>query len=113
MNSRDGNVPASADETATEQLIQREGATKGPRLTPDKIDALIVREDYHVFPGTTVTVCLLELKNGYCVTGEAAAASPENFSVKVGRDVSRRNARDKIWGLEGYLLRERFHLGQL
>lgn len=92
-----------------EQMIQAAGKT-APRLTPDDIDAAIVSEMYHVFPGTTLTVCALTLRNGYIVTGESAAAHPENFDAAIGRKIARDNARNKIWGLEGYLLRERlFH----
>jgi hypothetical protein len=93
-----------------EQEIEAELQAKGktaPRLTPDMIDAVIVSEQYHVFPNTTLTVCALTLRNGYIVTGESAAASPENFDQAIGRKISRENARNKIWGLEGYLLRER------
>lgn len=104
MNSRDNEIPAATDEATIEAKIVNAGLT-APRITPQHIDAQIVREDYHVFPGTTVTVCLLELRNGFCVIGESAAASPENFSIQIGRDIARRNARDKIWALEGYLLR--------
>lgn len=103
MNNRDGETPA-ADETTIEKRIVEAGLI-APRITPTQIDAAIVREDYHVFPGTTVTVALLELHNGFCVTGESAAASPENFNEQIGCDIARRNARDKIWSLEGYALR--------
>lgn len=41
------------------------------------------------------------------MTGESAAASPENFDVELGKKIARSNARDKIWALEGYVLRER------
>jgi hypothetical protein len=71
------------------------------------IDETIVHEQYHVFPGTTMTVCALTLKNGYIVSGESAAASPENFDEAIGRKIARENARNKIWAFEGYLLRER------
>lgn len=81
-----------------------------PRLTPSDIDATIVGEDYHVFPGTTLTVCVLTLRNGYTVTGESASASPENFDAEIGRKIARDNARNKIWGLEGYLLRQKLWL---
>ncbi|WP_420411619.1 Gp49 family protein [Roseibium sp.] len=94
----------------TEQQIEKEIQGKGlnaPRLTPDLIDAAIASEQYHVFPGTTMTVCALTLRNGYIVTGESAAASPENFDAAIGRKIARENARNKIWMLEGYLLRER------
>lgn len=94
------------DEAQIEQEIQDKGLT-APRLTPDKIDAVIVSEQYHVFPNTTLTVCALTLRNGYIVTGESAAASPENFDQAIGRKIARENARNKIWGLEGYLLREK------
>lgn len=94
------------DEDRIEAAIQAAGKT-APRLTPADIDAAIVGEDYHVFPGTTLTVCCLKLRNGFTATGESAAASPENFDQAIGRDIARRNAREKIWPLEGYVLREK------
>lgn len=93
-----------------EQKIEDEIQAKGlnaPRLNPQMIDETIVSEQYHVFAGTTLTVCALTLRNGYIVTGESAAASPTNFDQAIGRKIARENARNKIWGLEGYLLRER------
>lgn len=92
-------------ELEIEQEIQAKGLN-APRLTPDHIDSVIVGEDYYVFPNTTFTVCLLTLKNGFNVSGESAAASPENFDAEIGRKIARENARDKIWALEGYLLKE-------
>lgn len=93
------------DEQTIESEIQAKGLN-APRLSPDLIDAVIVGEDYHLFPGTTLTVCCLKLRNGFNVTGESAAASPENFDTELGRKIARINARQKIWALEGYLLRE-------
>lgn len=102
-SDRDSAVPCST-EAAVEEKIVAAGLT-APRVTPQQIDDQIVGETYHVFPGTTVTVCLLTLKNGFHVTGESAAASPANFNELIGREIARRNARDKIWSLEGYALR--------
>ena len=93
-------------ELAIEAEIQAKGLN-APRLSPDKIDAVIVGEDYHVFPGTTLTVCCLKLRNGFTVVGESAAVSPENFDEELGRKIARNNARDRVWALEGYALRER------
>lgn len=94
----------------TEADIEKEIQAKGlnaPRLNPAHIDATIVGEDYYVFPGTTMTICALKLRNGFVVTGESAAASPENFDRDIGRKIARDNARNKIWSLEGYLLRSK------
>lgn len=94
------------DEAAIEAEIQAKGLN-APRLNPTMIDEAIQSEAYHVFPGTTMTVCALTLRNGFIVIGESAAASPENFNVEIGRKIARENARNKIWALEGYLLRSR------
>ena len=92
--------------------IERELVAKGktaPRITPEHINSLILTEQYYVFPGTTLTVCALTLKNGYQVVGYSAAASPENFDESIGRKIACRKAYDQIWALEGYLLRQRLY----
>lgn len=97
-------------EKSIEQEIQDKGLT-APRLTPDLIDQSIIDEDYHVFEKTCLTVCCLTLKNGFTVIGESACASPANFDAEVGRKIARDNARNKIWQLEGYLLKQRLFEG--
>ena len=89
-----------------EAEIQAKGLN-APRLNPQMIDDAIVSEQYHGFPGTTMTVCALTLRNGFITIGESAAASPENFDKEIGRKIARENARNKIWALEGYLLRSK------
>lgn len=96
----------SKDEQEIENEIQEKGLN-APRLNPQMIDETIVSEQYHVFPGTTMTVCALTLRNGFIVIGESAAASPENFDKDIGRKIARENARNKIWALEGYNLRSK------
>lgn len=96
----------SKDEQAIESEILAKGLN-APRLTPALIDAQIAAEAFYVFPGTTLTICALTLQNGYIVTGESAAASPANFDHDIGRSIARGNARDKIWALEGYVLRNK------
>lgn len=98
----------SESEATIEKEIQDKGLN-APRLTPALIDAAIKSVDYHIFPGTTLTVCALTLQNGFIVTGESAAASPANFDVELGRKIARDNARNKIWAFEGYLLRQKLH----
>ena len=114
---------------SNEQSIEQEIQSKGlnaPRLTPEDIDKVIVDQYYFTAanaqwgadPNTsaligmhkqleTLTFCVLILKNGFTVTGESACASPENFDPEIGKKIAYQNAREKIWLLEGYLLKQR------
>ena len=96
----------------SDSAIEREIQAKGliaPRVTPARIEAVQKIAEYHVFPGTMLTVCCLTLANGFTVTGESACASPENFDAEIGRRIALQNAVQKIWALEGYLLKENLH----
>lgn len=98
------------NEQAIEQEIQEKGLT-APRLSPAMIDDVIVKAQYHVFDDSCLTVCCLTLKNGFTTIGYSACASPENFDEELGRKISRENAREQIWMLEGYLLKQRISEG--
>ena len=113
----------------TEQQIEQEIQSKNlnaPRLTPADIDSKIKAVEYilprdvckrdngvEVFdaplPLQTLTFCILTLENGFTVTGESACASPENFDAEIGKKIAYDNAREKIWLLEGYLLKEKLN----
>lgn len=118
-----------------DQQIEDEIVEKGltaPRVTPNHIESLIVSEHcFTAYDGiggegaqatyksaatdmskshdalSLLTFCVLVLRNGFTVTGESACASPENFDAEVGRKIARQNAVNKIWLLEGYLLKQR------
>lgn len=94
-------------EQEIEKQIQAKGLTKGPRVTPEQIDAVIRGADFWRVPGTTTTVCALHLANGFVVVGHSACASPVNFDEQEGRKIAQIHARSQIWALEGYALRER------
>ena len=53
------------------------------------------------------TMCVIQLKNGFVVTGESAAADPLNFDIEIGHKFAREAAIRKIWPLMGYSLREK------
>ena len=95
-------------EASIEKEIQDKGLN-APRLTPDLIDTKIVGCTFHVFKDSCLTVCCMTLQNGFTVTGESACASPENFDIELGEEIAYKNARDKIWMLEGYLLKQRLY----
>lgn len=94
------------NDQAIEQEIQAKGLT-APRLTPSDIDAAIIGETFTTLPSGKVMVCELTLRNGFTVRGEAATVSKANFNEEIGQKISRENARNKVWELEGYLLQER------
>jgi hypothetical protein len=117
-----------------EKEIQGKGLT-APRLTPEKIGVVIASVHYFTaaqgdaksmedaafingpLNGEAVrpvplelgllTFCVLVLRNGFTVTGESACVSPENFDAQIGRNIALENAKQKIWALEGYLLKEK------
>lgn len=112
-------------EKQIEQEIQDKGLN-APRLTPDHIDSKIKAVEYilprdvckrdngvEIFDAPlslqTLTFCVLTLENGFTVTGESACASPENFNEEIGKKIAYENARNKIWQLEGYLLKEKLY----
>lgn len=107
----------------------KEAGLNAPRVTPQRIEEVIDGEYYftaeHGVMGNfgnqdeitrltgyhdslkLLTFCVLHLKNGFTVTGESACASPENFNAEIGRKIARENAVNKIWPLEGYLLKQK------
>ena len=112
-------------EQQIEQKIQSKNLN-APRLTPEHIDSKIKSVEYilprdvckrdngvEVFdaplPLQTLTFCILTLENGFTVTGESACASPENYDAEIGKEIAYTNAREKIWVLEGYLLKQHLY----
>lgn len=101
-------------------------ASAAPRVMPADIDAEIVSVHYFTasdaiqhenavhehkggwFLGNTqlLSFCVIQLRNGFTVTGESACASPENFNAEIGRRIARENAVNKIWPLLGFRLRD-------
>ncbi|MEN2747092.1 Gp49 family protein [Sphingomonas sp. T9W2] len=87
-------------------------ARPAAKVTPERISEVIVGEAYHRLT-ETLTVCVLTLANGFTVTGESACASPANYDETIGNALARKQAESKVWGLEGYLLREKLALADL
>ena len=93
-----------------EQEIEKQIQEKGlntPRLSPDKIDAVIVSKTFTNLPSGKCMICEITLKNGFTVRGESSVISKENFDEEIGKKISFEDARNKIWGFEGYLLQEK------
>lgn len=89
-----------------QQLEQAIAAQPHEKVTKESIEQRIKSVDYLVLPGTTVTICSITMLNGFSVRGESACVDPRNFNEEIGREIAYRNAFDKLWAFEGYLLAE-------
>lgn len=67
--------------------------------TQASVTALIAREDYHRWPGTTMISCALTLKSGHMVTGDSRPIDAADFDELRGKAEARRHAIDEIWPL--------------
>ena len=101
-------MPSQKKDQEIEYEIQNKNLN-APRLTPAHIDSQIKEIRYHRVDGTTTTICSLILMNGFVVNGESACASLENFDADLGKRIAFDNARDKIWIIEGYLLKQKLY----
>lgn len=54
-----------------------------------------------------LTFCVLVLKNGHIVSGEAYCADPAKFNAETGRIEARKVAINKLWPMVVYAERER------
>lgn len=99
---------------------------EAPKVTPEMLEAEIVSEHYfvasdalqgerthHVFHddigwalGKTqlLTICILQLSNGFTLMGESACVSAANFNEEFGREIARKKAIEKLWPLLGFRL---------
>lgn len=82
-------------------------ASPAARVTPQRLDDVIA--DSTFYNHGLLTICVLDLANGFTVTGESACASPANYNKEIGEKISFDNAKNKIWALEGYVLKQRLH----
>lgn len=79
------------------------------KVTPEAMRSRIVHEQYEFPKGTTLTICIIHLNNGYTVTGESACVDPANFQESYGRKYAFEDAFEKLWPLFGFLLAEDRH----
>ena len=79
------------------------------RVTNQSIDARIDKVEYHRIPGTTLTICVITMVNGFSVTSESVCVDPNEYNKERGEEIAYENAFEKLWPLEGYLLKERLY----
>jgi hypothetical protein len=108
-----GDLMEPLSDEALEQRVEAAKPT-APRITKEHIQSLIVDETYTRLEGTNTTVCRLELANGFCVVGiNNGPVSAANYNQEIGCEYAYKGAVEQIWPLEGYLLAERLHAGDV
>lgn len=100
---------AIVTDTAIEAEIFAKGLT-APRVTPAHIASLMERVKFTFNVEGTSTFCHAFLDGEFLLaTGYSACVSKENFDTEIGQKIAKDNvmkpASDKLWELEGYLLR--------
>lgn len=92
-----------------EREIQAKGLT-APRVTPADLQANIVHTEIvkHVSPsGQVLRWAVLTTRNGFAVTGRpSASVSSANDNAEIGERVAVENAKQELWPLMGYALRD-------
>ena len=94
----------------TDEQVEKEIIEKGlvaPRITINDVNKCIIDETYTVLPSGRTMICELTLRNGFTVRGESSCVSIENFNYELGQKISKDDARNKVWMLEAYLLKDR------
>lgn len=71
----------------------------------------LVKDTSYTYDGV-LTICVITLLNGTKLTGESACVSEANYNKALGEQYARLQAINKIWPLEGYLLKQRLFENQ-
>lgn len=95
----------------TDQANEAIAKKTAPKVTKESIEARInsVSHLHH----DQLSICIIQMKNDFRVTGESAPASPENYDVAIGERLAYDAAFRKLWAFEGYLLREKLYQDSL
>lgn len=82
-------------------------------ISEDHVQSVISATSYVTMSDGRTTICQLTLKNGFTVIGSSACVSVERFNKEKGEEIALKDAIEKVWVLEGYLLRQRIHEGHV
>ena len=101
MNMKENNL--MTDEELEKKMQSRPGET----VTKEYMESRIKDVSYHRLPASTVTICSIELDNGFSVRGESACVDPTNFDEEMGRKIAYDKTFPKLWDMFGFLLSEK------
>lgn len=91
----------------------------GPRITKEELDANVAGYGiFNVHEALTalgvpaleatklLTIAVVTTKNGFTVVGESACAWPANYDKDIGERLALSDAKNKLWALMGYHLKQ-------
>lgn len=84
-----------------------------PKITPEHLNNTVLSTEVvkHITPsGQILRWGVITTINGFAVTGKpSVAVSPENDDAVEGEKIAIENAKNSLWELEGYLLKQKIH----
>lgn len=90
-------------------LIDRNEIKTRTKVNLTDMLAKVEKTTYHYMDDGVTTFCCLHIKNGYKVWGMSACVDPSKYNKALGEQLSYSEAVDKLWPLEGYLLKEELY----
>jgi len=96
-------------------LTVQEGMLEGPktpneyRVTPAMVEAEITRLTYSLLTSGKTIICEITLRNGYVVRGDSSVVDVTNFDYRVGCEMSRRKAYDRVYEALSFRVQDALH----
>lgn len=78
------------------------------KITREQIEDRISSVEYIVTHGT-LTLCFIQLDNGFVQSGESRCIDPKTFSSATGQQLAYDAAFDQLWPYFGFMAREVAH----
>jgi hypothetical protein len=75
-----------------------------PIITPEFLESLVARIEWHLFDGTRTIACALTLGNGFSVIGLAHALPTTEFNPRIGSDLAKADAFRKLAEIVGFVV---------
>lgn len=81
------------------------------KLSKEYLESKIQSKEYTSFKtigGQMLRWCILTMQNGFAIVGEpSCCVDPINDNEEIGNKIAYDNSFEKLWSLEGYLLKEK------
>ena len=74
-----------------------------PSISQEMVDNFIL-EIWTQTAGEKTTIVRAMLRNGFELVEASSCVSPENYDEKLGREISMKKIKDRVWHLLGFLL---------